>query len=107
MITLITVFTNRDYYSTMSSKPNFIVLLSDSETESSTPIVPTLAPTPMSMSPTTGKNKESQQSFTSPQASSGPIRRSKQTSPFQPYEPATAGKALSYAEEKNICDGTE
>ena len=104
MIMLITMFTNRDYYSTMSSKPNFIVLLSDSETESSTPIVPTLAPTPMSVSPTTGK--ESQQSFTSPQASSGPIRRSKQTSPFQPYEPATAGKALSYAEEKDICDDT-
>lgn len=105
MILLITMFTNRDYYSTMSSKPNFIVLLSDSETESSTPVVPTLAP--MTVSPTTDKNKESQQSSTSPQASSGPIRRSKQTSPFQPYEPATAGKALSYAEEKDIWNDTK
>ena len=76
---LITVYTNRDYYSNMASKPNFIVLISDSENESSTPIVPTPC-----------------DSETVLQASSGPIRRSKQTPPFQPYDPIIAGK--------DICD---
>ena len=100
MIMLITVFTNRDYYSNMASKPNFIILITDSENENSTPIVPT--PTPMAVPPTTGKNKESQQpciSETLLQASSGPIRRSRQAPPFQPYEPITAGK--------DICDESE
>ena len=98
MIILITVFTNRDDYSIMASKPNFIILISDSENESSTPIVPT----PMALSSTTGKNKESQPtgiSKTLPQASSGPIRRSRHTPPFQPYDPITAGK--------DICDESE
>ena len=73
------MFTNRDYYSNMASKPNFIDLTS--ENESSTPIVPTPC-----------------DSETTLQASSGPIRRSKQAPLIQPYDPITAGK--------NICEGT-
>ena len=79
MIVLIIMFTNRDYYSNMTSKPSFIDLTSNSESEGSTPIVPTLC-----------------DSKTTLQASSGPVRRSKQTPPFQPYDSIIAGK--------DICD---
>ena len=94
----------------MSSDSLTNALISDSEAEKTAPLTSAFVSSPIPMSPATDLYMQSQQFLpssdleASPLTPSGPIRRNRQVRQHQPYEPAPAGKAFKWSEEKEICE---